>query len=525
MKTGWFTLSMACSVFWVLASCSKPDSAIPRIDGPNIVWVVWDTVRADHLSLYGYSKPTTPHLDMWARGARVFENCTSTAGSTIPSHASMFTGLLPTEHGANNQHRRFHDGHDSIAEILKGSGYRTYLYSANPNVAMELNFHQGFEVEEHPWDDQYEKEAFRILMSKLVPEDRSSELLDKVRSQTFTKWDIKASGELAQRGLLTWLKSSDKDRPFFAFINYMEAHRPYLPESQFRKIMMTPEQIAASYKVDRSWVPMWAYTFGVHEYSVDELALTAATYDATLAELDDIFSKLLAALEKSGHLEDTVIILTSDHGEQLGEHHMLDHQYSLYDPLLRVPLIVHYPKAFSPGRESRPVSNFDLFPTLLEVLNISSSATGSVSAISLLHPSPDRVRMAEYPAFFQRPLASIKEEYPSFDSASWERHLRAIFEGDHKFIWGSDGRHELYDLGKDPDELVNLLPAEATVGAKIEATLANRVERMRPRFEGGPPPQVSEEMMRRLGGLGYTDTSEPSETDAQPTSQKVKDGP
>jgi arylsulfatase A-like enzyme len=101
---------------------------------PNVLWIMWDTVRADHLALYGYQGGATPNLDRWAADARVFENCLSTSGYTLPSHASMFTGLLPSEHCAHNDHTLLDDSYTTIAELLRSVGYRTYLYSANPHI-------------------------------------------------------------------------------------------------------------------------------------------------------------------------------------------------------------------------------------------------------------------------------------------------------------------------------------------------------------------------------------------------------
>ena len=341
---------------WVglgVSACERSgsDSQSPGVvEGPpNILWVVWDTVRADHLSLSGYHKATTPHLDRWAREARVFDNCTSSASSTVPSHGSMFTGLLPSEHGANADHRFLDDKFLTIAELLLERGYETFLYSANPHISVSENFHQGFLVEEHPWDPQYHAQALSIMQAKVLPHDVSSRLPAKIRANRLSNWDIKASGELAQQAIENWFDRRNPRRPYFAFLNYMEAHRPFVPPERFRRRMMTPEAVLRSYQVDRSWAPMWSYTFGLTEYSPQELAIMAATYDATLAELDELFANLLVSLEAKGLLNNTVIILTSDHGEHLGEHHMLDHQYSIYDPLIRVPLVIKYAPRFAPG--------------------------------------------------------------------------------------------------------------------------------------------------------------------------------
>ncbi|MFP6578376.1 MAG: sulfatase-like hydrolase/transferase, partial [Myxococcota bacterium] len=130
--------------------CGPPSSGDAR--APNILWVVWDTVRADRMSLYGHSVETTPELDRWARGARVYRDVVSAASTTEPAHASMFTGLYPSQHGTDADHRWLSEDFDTLAERLSSAGYRTYLWSANPSISADENFHQGFDRVEHPWD-------------------------------------------------------------------------------------------------------------------------------------------------------------------------------------------------------------------------------------------------------------------------------------------------------------------------------------------------------------------------------------
>jgi arylsulfatase A-like enzyme len=494
-----------------LVGCSKSDSqdaasrAMRPQSRPNVLWVVWDTVRADRMSLYGYDRPTTPKLARWAANARVFDNCVTPGPYTVPSHASMFTGLLPSEHGAHARYPWLDARFDTIAECFNAAGYRTYLFSANPHIGRAENFQQGFEVEEHPWDPKWRAEALRIVREKIRPEDKSSELPDKLRTAPrLTVWDVKACGELAQQGLLDWLATGEQDRPFFAFLNYMEAHRPFIPPERYRRRIMTDEQVARSYRVDRSWIPMWSYTFGLRDYSDDELEVMALTYDACIAELDDLFADLLAALDAGGHLDDTVVVLTSDHGEHLGEQHMLDHQYSLYESLTRVPLVVWYPPAFEPGRESRPVMTFDLFPTLLALAGIDPPAGLKSRAVSLLEPRADRRRLAENPAAPLGPLREVKQAYPSFDPRPWDRTLRALYDDQQKLIWASDDRHELYDLARDPGEEHNLYAADdATSQAMIER-LGDAVAELAIAGEPSiPPPEPPVDHVQLLEKLGY----------------------
>jgi arylsulfatase A-like enzyme len=493
----------------LLAGCSLPlgcgtsEEEVSE-QPPNIIWVVWDTTRADHMSLYGHHRKTTPFLEEWSKDARVFERCSSTGCSTVPSHAGMFTGKLPTEHDTRFGNQWLQDEHVTIAELLGDAGYQTYLWAANPHISKAENFTQGFQTVEHPWDVESRQQALQIVMRKLK-RDESSELGDNIRAGRANEWMIKAAGQLAEVGLTKWLDKRDKDRPYMAFINYMEAHRPFIPPARYRKRMMSQEDVDRSFKVDRSWIPMWAYTFGLHEYTDKELEIMAATYDACLAELDDIFKSLMTNLEARGELENTVVILTADHGEHLGEHHMLDHQYSLFDALTRVPMIVHAPGRIKPGRDERPVANFDVFPTLLELAGIDPSKGPQSTAVSLLHPSEDRPLLAELPATFTEPFVAVGGSFPEFDPKPWSRKLRAFRYKGHKLIWSSQGNHELYHPTSDPLEGNNLMESKPELAEELLTEFKAFMETLQPPLPRGPEGERihSEEYLRMLRELGY----------------------
>ena len=496
----------------ISGSCASNVVQQTETDRPNVLWVIWDTVRADRLGIYGYEKPTTPFLQEWARGARVFEDCISTAGSTVPSHASMFTGLLPTEHGAFHTQRMLDTGLTTIAELFREQGYQTYLFAANPHLQKRQNFDQGFDVNEHPWDDDYREEAERIVSGKVATEDRSSHLADKVRAgKELSPWNIKAAGELAQKGLTRWLDGRDRDRPWFAFLNYMEAHAPYIPPRSFRERTLSPEQVDRSYRIDNAPAARWAYTFGLREYSASDLEILGGTYDATLLELDELFRSLITDLEARGDLDNTIVVLASDHGEHLGEHRMLDHQYALYEQLLRVPLIVHYPRKIEPGRDRSPVETFDIFPTLLELAEIDPPPGLKSQAVSLLSPQSSRYRLAEYPAAFEPGIRTIAGMYPDWDSSPWQRRLRALYHGEHKFICATDGRHELFDVRADPGESNDLHASRADVADDLMQGLLELAATLTPARSVPEAPPLSKEQQSMLEALGYVGDSEPDE--------------
>lgn len=492
-------MGLVCGLW--LYGCSRVDSSSTQ---PNIIWIVWDTVRADHMSLYGYGKSTTPYLDRWARKGRIFDNCISIANTTVPAHASMFTGYVPSEHGQNKGESYFDGVLTTVAELLRQKGYQTYMYSANPHISRRRNFSQGFDVAEHPWDKKYKQEALRVQRRKTIPEAYINKAPAELPSFGPFEFSVKASGELAQRGMQEWLKRK-RSGPFFIFLNYMEAHRPYVSSESYRKRFMSSEQLNNSYKFSLSWLGVWSYTFGLKEYSEKEIEMTRLMYDATLAELDDLFKELMTWLDANNYLDDTVVILTSDHGEHLGEHHIMDHQYSVYEPLTCVPLVICYPKRFSRGRDSRPVVNFDLFPTVLELAGIEMPKGLQSKAVSLLRPQKRRVRMAECPAFSSSGFDIVKKElYQEFDPTPWRRTLRAIYQGDYKFIWASDGRCELFDLRVDAGELNNLVDTEPELAKKLRGIHDEWVAHFATTKCGTQlEPVITEQERLRLESLGY----------------------
>jgi len=475
-------------------------------DGPpNIVWIVWDTVRADRLGLYGGANRTTPFLDEWAKEARIFEDCVSPSNYTLASHASLFTGLLPSEHGVRNGDPRLPADRETIAELLRGAGYRTYLYSANPHISKTAGFDQGFDRAEHPWSDRYRQEAIRIVRDKIRPDDRSSELPEKIRAATsdVEPWAIKASGALAGRAAASWLRETDRSKkPFFVFLNYMEAHRPYIPPLRYRRRLMPADDVNRSYRIDRSWTPLWSYTFGLYEYDETDLRVMASTYDACIAELDDHLRSLVDTLGAGGWMENTIVALTSDHGEHLGEHHILDHQYSLFEPLLRVPLVLHNPKRVPPGRDDHPVMTHDLFGTLLSFAGVEPPA--GTGAAHLFERRKERIRLAESTGLFVDPFADVAAAHPEWDPAPWTREIRALYAGPWKLIRWSDGTRALYRAGPGGEE-EDLAARRPKTADRLEEGMTRIAARSGPRPAEGEraPVDWSAEEAELLRALGY----------------------
>jgi arylsulfatase A-like enzyme len=491
-----FTSCLLAAVALVPLACRRDEPVGP----PNILIVVWDTVRADRLSLYGHARPTTPLLESFARDARVFEDCVSVASTTVPAHASIFTGLLPAEHGLGNRAGHMDDSFITLAEALRRAGYGTYLFSENPHLRQETGLTQGFEVVEYPWTAAHRKEAGEIIRAKLDREDQSNDLPQKLAAGDLAIWNLVAAAPLPQRALLRWLHR-EEHRPFFATLNYMEAHQPLIPSRKAREEWMTAEQVTASYRVDRRWNALWDYSFGLREYSESDLELTRLTYDAALLELDQSFASLLDDLRALDLLENTVVVLVGDHGEHLGEKHMFDHQFSVYEPVMRVPLVLWYPPAVRAGREPAPVTNMDLFPTLLELAGVSVPTVST--AVSLLQPAAGRTRVGSYSTVATAILEEARRRTPHFDPTPFQRTLQAIYREPWKLILASDGGRRLYDLAQDPDEEHDLAPLREDVARSLSLELATLIRSVRRPAHASDALQLDPETRARLEALGY----------------------
>jgi arylsulfatase A-like enzyme len=472
---------------------------------PNVLWIMWDTVRADRLSLYGHTCPTTPFLDQWAKEARVFDNVLTVASTTVPAHASLFTGLLPCEHGADNTHCYLRDNFETLAEIFHANGYSTFLYSENPLISRETGFGQGFDDVVNPWNEAYRYRAATILENKIPAQIRNPQLAAKLRSPGITHWALSACGILGEETLLEWLGRSDSGRPFFVFMNYMEAHAPVITPRHYRERMLNPAQVMQSYTMGVTPATIWQYTFGLKEYSPAELEAIRGTYDASLAELDDLLSSLLARLKERGALKNTIVILCGDHGEFLGEHHALDHEYSLYQELLRVPLVLYYPPKVRPGRETQPVQNIDLYTTILDLAGLSATGETGSASLDLRNPDPKRVRLSEFPTAPEPPFDEARAVQPRFDPTPYRRSLRAIIDGDQKLIRASDGRNELFSLAVDSTESNNLWAERPELAAALSDRLDQILAEHAPRAEtpaAGPVTEEQKEVLRSLGYIG-----------------------
>ena len=438
---------------------------------PNVLLIVIDTARADRFSFNGYERDTSPAIAALAEEGAVYENAYTPAPWTLPAHASLFTGLFPSAHGADAGHLRMDDSHTTLAEAFEGAGYDTVGYIASPWISAAHGFHQGFDNYEEVWRDVGGTErgdmGGRLIASRV-------------------------------KRYLDW-RADNPDiaiRPFFMFINYFEPHLPYNPpEPERRRFVQAPIDEAALDRLRRLKFPKEIpFILGYEQLDPDDVRMLSNLYDGEIAYVDGRIGEIVGMLRRHGILDDTIVVITSDHGEMIGEHDLLDHKLNVHEPLLRIPLVLRYPPAVQAAQRIRePVMLQDLFPTLLGMTHVPVDApAGGDDPEALPLPgvdgldrpaagrapgpgvSGDGPLIAEYASPLQF-LEVIEEIYPGADITRWDRALVAWRSGPEKLHWRSDGSHSLYDLSRDPGE-TNDLAAErpdrvGELTAEVEAWL------------------------------------------------------
>lgn len=500
------------SLLALLLGCGTTAPAKP----PNVLWIVWDTVRADRTTLGGHngSSPTgrvdtTPRLAAFAaRRGVVYTRATSPETWTLPSHASLFTGLYSPTHGANASWRWLDEHDTTLAEHLAANGYQTFAFSANPYMSPVSNVLQGFGTVELSWGPRWGPRTRAATTAKQVPKDASTEVSPAWPSAepdiAWGKSPFKEAAPVAHEALLDW--TAGKTGPWFAYLNMMEAHSPRLPSREARRRVMDRETYERGLVTDVSLFRLMRAIVGDHRYTDEELAAIRANYDAALTELDDATGDLLDDLEARGVLDDTIVVVTSDHGENLGDHGLWEHRYSVHQTLLHVPLVLSFPRKMPPGRVDTPVTTVDVFSTVLELCGI--APPGPVASRSLLHPTPGPV-FALLSDPFASSLLPMQEALPTTDLGRFLRTWEVVIDGDHKLMRGSDGTSQLYDLANDPGELTDLHdPA-------LAAALAERLTAWRGALPAADPAlrtprdnqrdQPDEELAARLKLLGYVE--------------------
>jgi len=443
-----------------------------------------DTLRADHLGTYGYDRATSPVIDALGREGVVFEDVTSTAPWTLPAHASMLTGLYPSHHGATGFARAMSPHLPTLATTLSGRGYETAAVVNTTHLKPDFGVVRGFE-------------EYRYV----------EESVDRVGPSTWVTDQA-----------IEWLQER-RAEPGFMFVHYYDVHASYFSLPKYEQMFTTPYDGVVdgsgkqlySYLLDegfaercrrnpqaegcRTWIadPEFATTPRI-EFDDADLRRLIELYDAGVRQMDAEIGRLVDFLRREDMLDDTLLILTSDHGDEFLEHGGLLHSRDQYQELLRVPLIMRGPGVGAGVRIDTPVSLVDIVPTVLALLGEEPLAAVDGLDLSQLWQRDARSpgREGEDP-FRDRPLLA---------EASAENLKLAVRRGRYKLHYDRvRGTQELYDLEEDPGERVDLSQREPAIAAELRELLQARPGA----GSSGEVVELSPADRQRLEALGYVD--------------------
>jgi len=441
-------------------TAARPESI--ALERPNVIVYLVDTLRADHLGTYGYELPTSPALDAMASEGVVFERMFAQSGWTRTSVASLMTGLNPPVHGVLSRDDALPEAAITLPVLMRDLGYETVAVITNGNVSGTFGFEQGF--------DRFK--YFGEQAQDINPEVHH--LSDAVNAE-----------------FLGWLDGRQTDQPFFAYLHTSDPHAPYTPREPY-----LGQFVGDLPRSGLDW-PRYARAFvaGQDELSAEQVRdELAALYDAEIAFNDFHFGRLLAALEERGVAQNTVVIFTSDHGEEFLDHDGYGHGKTLYRELVQVPLVLRLPQGIAAG--TRPVAtaqHIDLLPTIVELAGGTPPAWAQ--GRSLLPAVRDATWRSKVTArsYLELDISSVA----SLISDDWHL-LRSPMDGDHARTLGL----RLFDLAADPAEFSDLRARQKVIAGLLLANWR--------RMEAGEAPlfaidsaEIDAELAARLRDLGY----------------------
>lgn len=467
-------------------------AAPPGAKRPNVLLYLCDTLRADHLSCYGYEKPTSPEIDAFAKDATRFEDCRSVTSWTKPSVASLMTSLYPTMHGCVEQRQVLAPEAETLAEVFRAAGWRTAAFVDNPFVSPEFGFGQGFDVYRYV---RPSVPANGTLLGKAL-------FMTRLLSLVGRPFGV---GEHVERGAAKLHEeflaetAGAHERPWFAYVHAMEPHLPYEPSRADAEAMGLPK--GAPYRVPPAYNGILPFETAPAP-DADLLASLQAQYDGEVRGFSRSFGALIDALRARGDLENTVVVLVADHGEEFHEHGGWTHGHSLHREVTQVPMIVRLPASLgdaavaSHGRSVGGVATLlDVFPTLLDVCSIrhphGESRRAGASLARLVESKPGRIAVPE-----RTLLAEVSV------SPVW---IRSIREGRWMLIVAHEPLREAVALYDDSDRHHRRDRAddEPLVVSSLEAHLAEAFGVLSKAAYASADRDLDAETAEQLRKIGY----------------------
>lgn len=426
--------------------------AMGRSQSPNIVLIVWDTSRADHFSSNGYFRNTTPNTDEFAQRGVLFENAISAASWTLPGTTSIFTGLLPHQHGASAD-TVLGSGPRTLAELLRVGGYETAGFNANPYFGVDpCGLARGFEtyIDSTPTLG-YSLDASHIGHEFIEP--YSEEWFHRSRFNQYTAHQLNEQ-------VYDWFDHRS-ERPFFLFLNYNDAHDTYEVPSPYDHVYGRISEKAKLLLPEAK--------LGRIELSADEREGVIAAYDNSLKYIDSQVGELLRYLERSPQWSNTYVIITADHGEAFGEHHTYTHGWDLYREVLHVPLVIVGPGIPAGVRITDTVGTRRIFATALEFAGAKGAVLHRSSLSRLWTPGSKQNTLDESTLSEVIVTSAPGQGMISITTSEW--HFIIYYTG--------HGHSQLYHWTTDPMERedVSELPENQAIVEHLKSTLLSKVER------------------------------------------------
>jgi arylsulfatase A-like enzyme len=446
--------ALALSVGGSAPAAVHTAASTPREKAPNVVVILIDTLRADHLSCYGYARPTSPTIDAIAKQGARFDAAYSAAPWTRPSVASLMTSLYPSSHDVYSQWRRLPSEIPTLAELMQKRGYRTAAFSANLQVSPTFGFGRGFDsfwnsglpsllgqTAMGGWRKFLRDNLFRPLLARAAPQKQGE------------SWALRGTDAGAvNEAIFDWVDGVKPDEPVFLYVQYLDPHHPYSPPED----LLNDKPLDALTLNNVPSVPVKRVPYPLAKYdepTPDALAGVTALYDAEIRYCDREVGRLLDRLREKGLLDSSYVIITADHGEELFDHGQWLHGHSLFDELVRVPLIVTGP-GVPPQVVATPVSLVDVLPTIAGFANapVEFPIQGQSLAPLLRATASDAVEHApsERSIYFERP------EEPGLSGLRLGAQKIIRLDAPEKEIWMQ------FDLASDPHEKHDLSKSDSS---------------------------------------------------------------
>jgi arylsulfatase A-like enzyme len=448
-------------------ACSAP--ALP----PNVVMIVIDTLRADRLGSYGYSRPTSPNIDALAGESCLFENAVSQSSWTGPSIASLFTSMYPSQHGMVDFKSSLGDALPTLAGVFRASGYTTLGVSANftfisPNKGFSRDF-----------------DAFEVLSRPPEPGEKAE----------IYGTNSVAGGEVTER--VFSLLAEERADPFFLYVHYMDPHSSYDPPASFKSRFVTDY----NGPIDGSTEQLQEIVRGELEIGSEDIVHLQSLYDAEVAYVDAEVGRLLDHLRAIGVYEDSIVVLLSDHGEEFMDHGSFFHMFTLYREQIHVPLIFRKPGGVGGGtRVESVVELVDVGPTVLELAGIEDSRETSGASYARRMGAPLEAVVAEEGA-----VALSELHGDPLVTSVWrrKRHHAALSTPGWTLLAGDQREAlELYESTNDERQQVDRAATEPDVRERLDGLLRAHSSTV---WDERPDGDLSEEQRSGLRALGYSD--------------------